>query len=101
MNDDIRFDIGDKLQDCIAIPNVDVEMVVARDRATKALESPTGISLRPEEDRPLVVIDAEYLEAFARQMSAYFRSDKAAGAGDKGGFSHSGRAAWAMDPMKL
>jgi hypothetical protein len=59
MHGDIRFDCDHKLQQRGAVPDVGVEMRVAGETRAEALKRPTGVSFGPEENGPLVVIDAE------------------------------------------
>jgi hypothetical protein len=83
MDDDIGFDVSDKPENCVAIPNINVEMAIIGNRTAEELERPSGVSVRPEEDRALVVIYAENLKAFLGQMCAYFGPNETTGTCDE------------------
>jgi hypothetical protein len=68
--DDIRFDARDKFQESSTVPDVHAEMRIPLYIRLQQAQCPVGISVGPEEDCSLIVIDTEYLKSLAAQMQA-------------------------------
>ncbi len=88
VDDDRRLDGLDQRQDAGAVADVELVVDEARQLLREALLVPAGVTLRPEEDRPLVVVHAVDGVAQGGEINADFRADEARGTGDEDGLGH-------------
>ena len=83
VDDGLRLNFGYKLQNALAIPDVEIVMRVVADICSKAIQRPAGIAFGPEEYSSFVVVDTKNAEPITGQMKAYFGPNQPAGAGNE------------------
>ena len=87
VDDDGWPDFADEGQDSGSIADVELVMNEPSQLAGEPLLIPPRITLWPEENGPLVVIDAmNAVPELAREIRANFRANEAGGAGDEDAF---------------
>ncbi len=74
VDDQVRAHFIEQRQHALAVPNVERGVPIAGDLPAQVLEHPTGIALRPEENRAMVVVDAVNLESLDARRTSKPRS---------------------------
>ena len=82
MDNQIRAYFIEQGQYALTIANVQRGMPVIGDFLVQALDHPTGVALRPEENRAMVVIDTVNLELLASEELRNLRANKSTRTGD-------------------
>ena len=83
MNDGIGLHHLEKIEHGTPISNVDIMVGVAGELFIQARTIPKRVTLRPEKDRALVVVETMDAEALVMEKSADLRADQSCGTGDK------------------
>ena len=77
VNNDVRSDRCNQRENAGTIANVKLVMVEPVERRDETALIPSRVTLRPEENGALIIIDAVYQKSLVREERTYFRSDKA------------------------
>ena len=81
VNDQRGAEFGDDFKNPGAIANVSRVMQIPGDLGFQAAIDPTGVTLRPEEFRAGVTVDARNAEARLTEIDGYFRTNETARTG--------------------
>ncbi len=98
VNDGVGLEIGDKIENTLAIADVEFVVVEIFDQFGQTFLVPAGVALRPEENGALVVVEAVDFPTEAGEVQTNLRADEAGGSGDEE-FFHGSRelGVWSLE----